>query len=443
MNTPASVRASALSRLGRSAATLGLTLAVMLLLAIAALGWLPSAPSLFSAFSSADSDKLPPGVGIATLLVILLGPGLVVFWLRRRGWLTGRVLLAGWAALLVTGIWLAWDDPVLRQPLPMEEFSPAFPGAEQSYGVLMRYGKLSKDPAAAAFVARKPAVPFIGAKATDAAKWRDFLTTNRAALETDWIALEPERRWLDELAGFDRIGDLTQASLAADIPRFDVWRSLSQRTAAHASLLAIDGRGDEAIDALLPLIEVSRKLEPSSRTLVRTMIARVVQRQALEATNFVLDTAPVSADRKARLATALGTVNAAAGARRLVLMEYAAFAPIFGQMRLGEIRAHPPLPALIRHPLNGLSALLYNPNATANRYGNAAFELAALAEQRDLGTFAVRQKTFFDRATVAGGLKNAGGRLMLASFIPSYDKILKSYWELEDLRTTLADRLRA
>lgn len=444
MNTPATAPAARSARILRSLAVTGLTLAVMLLLLVALFGWVPGAGALFSSFASDDSAKLHPLVALALGLAILLGPAAALYFLRRKNLLTPPVLAAGWIVVLAVGLWLAWDDAEIRRPLPMEEFSPAFPGAAESFAVLMRYGTQSEDPAVKAFLDRKPALAnFGGVRPTDAAKWREFITANRAALEADWAALAPERSWLAELAAFDRIGDLTVASISAPIIRFAVWRQLSQRAAAHASLLALDGHGDEAIDSLLPLLEVSRKLEPFSRTLVRTMIARVAQRLALDAASFVLDTATVSPEARARLAAALGNVNAAAGVRRVVLMEYAAFVPLFATMRLGDIRADRPAPALIRHPLNAFSALFFNPNATANRYGAYSFELAALAEKRDLAGFAARQKEFNQLFGTPTTLKNPGGRVLLAMFIPAYDKIVQNYWETEDRRAALAARLQS
>jgi hypothetical protein len=91
----------------------------------------------------------------------------------------------------------------------------------------------------------------------------------------------------------------------AEIIAFQPFRAHYQHACAIASLQALDGHGDAALATLLPILEVNRKLEPSSRTLVRSMLARVGQRMAIETAAFVLDTTAVSPDSRARFASAL------------------------------------------------------------------------------------------------------------------------------------------
>jgi hypothetical protein len=110
--------------------------------------------------------------------------------------------------------------------------------------------------------------------------------------------------WWSELNGFTRIGDLTPAKLDAEIIAFAPIRSIVQHSCAIASLQAIDGQGAAAVETLLPTLEVGSKLEASSRTLVRSMVAIVTQKMALETAEFVLNT-EVSPAGRARLAMAI------------------------------------------------------------------------------------------------------------------------------------------
>ena len=223
---------------------------------------------------------------------------------------------------------------------------------------------------------------------------------------------------------------------------FKVWRTLAQRSCAQATLLALDGRRDEAIATLAPMLEAGRKLQPSSRTLVRPTIGIVIERMCVETAGIVLDLGSVSAAARARLAAALGAENSAAMARRLILVEYAQFAPTFFKAKLGDTLAPSKgIGPVVRGPLNLLGGLFVNPNATINLLGQHVFELAALAEARQLGKFSVRQQGFGDTELRRPGMKNLFGRHMVSMATSAYTKVLDSHWKTADLREALRQRL--
>jgi hypothetical protein len=378
-----------------------------------------------------------------TMIVVLFSPLILIIWAERQGRIGWQSLAVGWLVVAPLLGWLAWDDPTIRRSLTIEEIAPSFDGASKSYAVLMRYSKQSPSAEARAFSAQKPAVQSAGEKPQEAAKWREFVTKNRAGLEADWVMLAPQRAWLAELNSFERIGDLTPTDFDADIIRFDVWRLLSQRASAIASLQALDGHGDEAIATLVPMLEVSRKLEPSARNLVRFMIARTVQRFCLETARFILDQGGVSPAARQRLAAALEGGNSREGARRIVLLEYAIFTANITALKYGEHPSGVPEPRPLWHrPLAWLSNLVFNFHATANRYGDFVYQLATLSETRDLGTFNARQHDFVHDLQYKSGIKNLGGTLVLGMTIPSYDRMVRAYWEIEDLRAALLARLK-
>lgn len=428
-------------RLFRSLVILTLTLAWML---IAVLGYAGAVFSVVETYFK-DAGQPPGGVLLTLGVAVLLTPLAVAVWAGRRQWLKWPVLAFGWLAAGTILTWLAWDDPAVRRPLTIDEVAPRFDGAERSYAVIMEYGKQHPTEESKVFSSYKPKAHFAGARPEEPEKWIEFITRNRAALEADWAAVAPQRAWLDRLNAFDRLGDLTPPDFAADIPRFDVWRFLSQRTCAIASLQALDGRGDEAVATLLPMLEVGRKFETSSRTLVRLMISRVVQKLCYQTAGFILDRGNPGEAARARLLAALDGGNGPAGARRIVLIEYAHFMPTLAKLSLTEAATAVDLDASRRLPrvLNLFTRLAFNPRATANLYGDHAYELAALAEARNFGGFAVRQEAFTQASFQQGGMKNLGGRLMLNMAIPGYQKIVKTYWDIEDLRLALLVRLKA
>jgi len=204
----------------------------------------------------APSWTLLLGLGFA-LILVALGVFLASWRLQARSWF--RIAL-GYVALAFVLAYLAHDDAAIRHPLTMEELSPVFPGAEASFNVLMRYGKA--HPLAQGFKAPafKNPYPFLNSPATG--RWRETITAHRAEFEAHWAELAPVRAWWAELSAFDRIGDLTPTRVDAEIPAFQPLRTLSQHGIAVASLQALDGRGDDAIDTLLPILQVGRKLQP-------------------------------------------------------------------------------------------------------------------------------------------------------------------------------------
>jgi hypothetical protein len=426
-----------------SLVAIGLTLALILIAGITVLGLLPGAQAAFESTLERPSGAPTIALGI-TLLIALLGPVVGVVVAKRNGWLTHPVLALGWVAVLPILWWLTWDEPAIRAPLPIEEFSPAFTGAEKSFAVLMQYSKLHPSEEAKAFadLQLQAAAPPIN-NTRDTAEWLQYVRQERTRLEADWVTLLPQRQWLDQVAAFDRLGDLTPSDLKADMMSFQVWRILAQRGCAIATLRALDQRGDEAMEILLPLIKTGRLLQPTARTLVRAMIGLVVERMALETTAIVLDHAPVAPSQQRRLASLIADDRTATLARRLVLIEYAQFAPTFATMRFGDqlYTAHGAEGGMLRGPLNFLSRLLLLPNATTNLYGQRVYALASLAEKRALGEFAVASKGFDDSLRRQVGLRNVGGRLMLNLAIPAYDKILDNHWKTADVREALRRRL--
>jgi hypothetical protein len=366
---------------------------------------------------------------ITDVLVALAGASILVFALRRlplKGW--ARIGLA-YVPLAPVLIYLATDDAAIRRPLTMEEFSPAFSGAEKSYAVLMRYGR--QHPAGRDFKFRSsPQVSqaLRGWSAKDPG-WKNALLDHRSELESAWAELAPVRSWWAELNGFESIGDLTPERWDAEIMGFQPVREFAHHACAIASLQALDGDGEAAFATLLPLLEVSRKLEPSSRTLVRFMIARVVQRMALETAAFVLDTTSVSPVTRERFAAALtGGTAGEDGARRLVTIEYAWATSVTLQPdslvhAAGEIREK----SLWLTPLvTPVSTFVFNSRRTINLYGDYTAELQDLAGHRETEKLGSYHKEFFEQRYWPH-FKNLGGCFLLSEMTPAYQKVVEAY----------------
>jgi hypothetical protein len=300
---------------------------------------------------------------------------------------------------------------------------------------LMRYGR--SHPLAQNFKEAYRTYP-IPADPDHYDQFRKDLLTNRAVIEAKWTALASVRAWWTELNAFERIGDLTPARPDAELVSFKPIRAVTEDACAVAGLQAIDGQGDAAFATLLPIFEVGRKLEPSSRTLVRAMMARVLQNVALQTAAFVLDTTTVSPAARARFAAALaGGTGGETEARRLIAIEYAfssSEANLDSSLFLGEqsIWSH--------RTLDLISPFLYNPRRTINLYGDLMADQQELAAFREVDKLVLRKNQFLKEMN-RPRFKNIMGPVQLSMRVPSYDKVVYFYWRNEDLRSALAVRL--
>ena len=124
-------------------------------------------------------------IGLTPLAVLALA-----WQLRLHSW---RWIGGGYLVLVPLLAYLALDDPALRRPVTMEEFSPAFPGAEKSFAVLMRYGNhhpLGRDFKSPQRIFNPSPVGYFPGGA-DKPVWREWLLARRADVEADWADLAP------------------------------------------------------------------------------------------------------------------------------------------------------------------------------------------------------------------------------------------------------------
>ena len=426
----------------RFAALLGLALAVTLIATLLLLSTFPvlhtAVVQLIAWFPTSDSPKLAGWltVGFIVLVPTALLTAMWRFRLRSWWWVGG-----GWLVVVPVLIYLAHDESTLRHATSFAEITPDVADAEKSFAVIMRYGK--SQPATRAFNAGK-VYPGGFPKPTDgkSAEWRAFILANRASLEAEWAALAPQRAWWAELNTFAVIGDLTPARFDAEIISFQVFRTLSQRAWAAASLQAIDGHGDAAIDTLLPILQVSRKMQPAARTLVRQMIGVVIERGTTAVARWVLDNATVSPAARTRLAAALTGGGGELLARRLVTVDYLMSIGHIANLPLGDYISFDGRHPALRHALNLVSPFVYNRRASANLMSDLTRELQDLAARRELVRFGQRQTEFFNQ-DARPAFKNFMAPFVLNLTIPSYAKVLDSYWKMEDERLALLARLSA
>ena len=380
--------------------------------------------------------------GFATGVVTALAAGVLVVGLRQLRNHPWTRLAAGYGVLTCALLYLANDDASVRPPPGAQPVEASFAGAQESYVALMRYGK--RQPLGRDFRFQPSAQLQQGQakwKPSDAG-WAAWLTTNRAELERGWEKLEPLRNWWAEANAFDRIGDLTPSEPSADLIAFLPFRTHYQHACAIASLQALDGNEAAAIDTLLPILELSRKLQPTSRTLVRSMLAVAAQKMAIETATFMVDSTTLSSAGRVRLASALAANMAAEhAALRLVSMEYEWAATVINNQEVPPFLFFTEVPRWMGRCLRPFSHLVVNRRRTLNRYAELTLELQKIAVSREVGDIDAKAAKFL--AAPGVHLKNFGGTVLLGMLTPSYKRVLETHWKTEDLRTALQARLQA
>jgi len=336
---------------------------------------------------------------------------------------------------------LAHDDGLVRHPSRLEPVQANFPGASESYAVLMRYGK--QQPLGRDFRLTASAALQQGSgkwKPSDPG-WREWLIANRAEIVNGWTNLEPIRSWWTELNAFERLGDLTPPKSDADIPAFQPIRAVFQHGCGMASLHAIDGNEAAAVQTLLPILELSRKLQPLSRTLVRSMIGVAGEKLALETTAFIFDTMTVSPEGRASLTSALrGGSTAEEGARRLVTIEYEWAMAFLSDPKTARFPIGLSLPRWMQYGVPWLAWVIYNPQRTLNLYSDMMAELQERAINRQQGD--LDALTAMTLRAPRLGFKNFAGNALLRGITPNYNKLLETHWKSADLRSALQQRVQ-
>ncbi|MEY4488700.1 MAG: hypothetical protein RIQ79_1208, partial [Verrucomicrobiota bacterium] len=182
---------------------------------------------------------------------------------------------AGLLLLAPVFAYLAVDDEKLDDPVNLQELSAPFPGAETGHALMLRYargtpaGEAYKEPAGLPPKMPKP----------DAPEWAAFVRENQPALSAAWAEIAPVRDWWREWCTLPQVGDLTKRYSDPN-PGYRPIKNYANLACAEASRLALAGRGEAAIDCLLPVVEGGQKMAPHARSVVRLMISLYVQRQA-------------------------------------------------------------------------------------------------------------------------------------------------------------------
>ena len=402
---------------------------------------------LLSALVWLDSGGTWP---VWTVIALVLGVMALTF---RKKWLQSwRNLGIGYACLVLVYVWMGWDDSKVNRPLTLADLGPAAVAhAKESYQITLWYSKIHGQKPLRQFDASKYYFNFALINSKEWGATSEDFTRDCDRVRAGWEELEPERDWISAMDQFEVIGDLSEGRHDDPIFDFQPFRAVMQVGAAHARLLALEGKGDEAIDELLPLVRVSRKLQPASRTATRLLIAILHGSEAVKAASYVLSHSTVSPERRSELAAAIDGYDSAAMLNRMFLIEYAGFYEelVSEKMKLGTMFFDYQIGAFGRRPdtfvrvLDQLDSLLLLPRATVNECAVGTEEIVKLALRRDLDGLKEYGETLSPPRLRIARLKNVGGGMLLdVTFLP-YQRLVRNCWNHDDERLALLAELRA
>ena len=369
------------------------------------------------------------------------------FSLRRlalkKGWLSmrGRALIAtGLAAYLV---YLGWDEPEAPSIARNQAVMAGRSEDETSYRLTLRY---TPAPRGGGKVFTAPSRMLDFSQQSD--KRRAYPLAHRKEIEANWAEMTGVRAWWAELAAQSQLGDRSECGFYQPCIGFQPVRAYMQHALAIASLKAIDGDGDGALAMAGEVYVVGARLEPASRTLKRSEIARIVQKASLETAGFIVDNARVSPGARARFAGLLAEPpGGEIGARRLVLTDSASFFMSGNEIAtFVQLSGGLPGETWLRYAGRSVNALILsltlNPQATANVVNDRLEKTALLAEARKENELKKLEWDMNAETPARFQMKNISGRLLLPPMTSGYFPLVKCYWQIEDLRAGLLKRIR-
>lgn len=368
---------------------------------------------------------------------------------KKRGRLTTRLRVTLALVAVAHAVYLVWDEDAS----PAVQRNRAVVGEpytdEATYRLTLRFTK-QKDAKAAVFVepARRLSFdykpqkqkPGVSAAAASIEARRGYLLAHREDILANWADMAELRAWWAEMSSQARIGDARFSRSDQPLISFRPVKTYMNHALAVACLRGISGDGDSALELVGEVYRVGARLEADSCTLVRSMVGRAVQRQAVEAGLFVVETSKVGWSARARLTKFLAEpAGGAEGVRRVVLSEATFWtSDAIRRMFAGEVDSSDGVFSVMIRPFVRFAV---NPQMTINRLHEVYERMAELAMKRDLDGIEAENARFV--ADQLGGLsaKNLGGRMLLRMSLPAYKSVTKSYWETEELRDSLIEQL--
>jgi hypothetical protein len=386
------------------------------------------------------ADKIVPWICLALPWLMLFG-AVWGIW-KHLSYLISVPLLGLSVAFLG---YLALDDSK-RPPAPV--IGAIVPADSKSYATYQRF--LKGHPYNRSIEATKPiALPLFP---SDIKEWTSFAVQNRALLEAAWLEDALGQEWIDEMAANKPEGLYPPPSMKDPCLDFLKIRRTSQLRWSKFHLCLIDGETDEAAQLLVSLVRASYNLQSAGTNLVSQMIPVVLLKGTYQRLELIADVPSLSSQTRKDILAALTE----APSIKLAFTNAFLGEQIIARESMDSMRGNPQsaFDELVNmaqvfddkrdvqlFQKNVFRHFLFNPNRTEREYADYLTESCELLQNKHWDR-SEKIAAAFEAKVTSWQLKNPVGRLFGAMALPAFQKIAKNFWQAEDQRVALINRLQ-
>jgi hypothetical protein len=363
------------------------------------------------------------------LAAILLGLG--IYAVVKK--LSLKILLPGLLSVIGGLLYLRWDGEAPGQP----DLGPRVTEADEGYRIVMwmseasPYSRLGEGGVLADSMMKVLGLP------SETKDWAGHIQIYRDEIMLAWGQDKLGREWIDAINARPPAGVWPQDFNAPTVKFSPIRLSTYART-GRAYALALDGRRDEALNSLVPMILAWQQVQRTGPCLLNGMIAEVVLKQNYLVVGEVLKLGNISATTRQNLTEVLQRAPAMQQVfQNAFLGDYANLA---GAIEVGLQMAYQGQQQK-QAEQNWMHWLVPNVIASANQTKRELMRslqrVCELAVTRDTK----RLKEIAEAKASVWSLKNPAGTIMVNMATPAYVKVVGQMWIIEDLRLALLAQL--
>jgi hypothetical protein len=332
---------------------------------------------------------------------------------------------------------LIWDAP----SLPIADLGPRVDDSDIGYRTVMwmaeksPYSRLQEPGVINAEDLQTWAVSVVKGD------WPTLVPTKREQIVKAWEADQLGKQWIDAVNKTPPKGVWPQG-INSPIISYKPVRATCYIHTMYAYLLAIDGRYDEAMAALLPMIQAMQSIERTNGNIVHEMIANVVTKTGYSAAAEIMKRGTLSAGTRVKFREVLNAApTPQQNIRHAFLGEHEFLRGCMDAVegKYAPLAAHQEgmdrwIDLIMK---NGGKWILFNRNRTERMGLTALTQISTLAEARDLEGLK-RWEPDWDKAH---SFRNPAGRMVIAVWMPGFSKLVPQIWEVDDMRLDLLKQL--
>lgn len=359
--------------------------------------------------------------------------GALIIWRR----VSYRLLLPVLGPIVCGLGYLAWDD-FNRSPAP--EVGAVIAADDTGYQV---YRWMLKGDPHSRLAELSPELERLPRFPAQPAGWPAFLTEHREQFESAWAQDTLGRSWIETLATKNTSAIFPPGTPESPILAFTPLRNSVQLRWAHAGLLALDDREDEAAQVLLTLLRATHQLKRSGMNMLTQMIAIVFLKGTQERLRLLAETGKLSETTRAELLSVLENAPPISLTFKNMFQGEQIFARATFENTVGMMKqSMPPGMFGVSFDPAALHPLIYNPKRTEREYAQMLDAQRSAAMQRTMSEQTARAQKA-DEEMKTWHFKNPVGRSLQAMALPAFAKVSEQVWLAEDQRLALIQQLRA